>query len=69
MGDFGALPFIYGTVVTSAVALMVAVPLGVWRIDFSPEFAPPRISNTLPFSSTCCGRNPSVIYGLLGVFL
>src|SRR5579864_301329 len=40
-GDFGALPFIYGTLVTSAVALLIAVPLGVGAAIFLAELATP----------------------------
>ena len=41
-GDFGALPFIYGTLVTSLVALVLAVPLGVGAAIFLAELAPPK---------------------------
>src|ERR1700716_275549 len=40
-GQFGALPFIYGTVVTSALALLIAVPIGVGAAIFLAELAPP----------------------------
>jgi phosphate transport system permease protein len=68
-GDFGALPFIYGTLVTSAVALFIAVPLGVGAAIFLAELAPPKISSALTFVSDLLAAVPSVIYGLLGVFL
>src|SRR5689334_3547482 len=42
-GEFGALPFIYGTLVTSAVALVLAVPLGVGGAIFLAELAPPKL--------------------------
>ena len=41
-GEFGALPFIYGTVVTSAIALLIGVPLGVGAAIFLAELAPPK---------------------------
>src|SRR4030088_1760891 len=44
-GQFGALPFIYGTVVTPALALLIAVPIGVGAAIFLAELAPPRISD------------------------
>src|SRR5262245_53844766 len=44
-GDFGALPFIYGTVVTSALALLIGIPLAVGAAVFLAELAPPRISD------------------------
>src|ERR1700681_727561 len=68
-GDFGALPFIYGTLVTSAVALFIAVPLGVGGAIFLAELAPPKLSSSLTFVSDLLAAVPSVIYGLLGVFL
>ncbi len=68
-GDFGAWPFIYGTVVTSAVALIIAVPLGVGAAIFLAELAPPKLSESLTFVSDLLAAVPSVIYGLLGVFL
>ena len=48
-GDFGALPFIYGTVVTSALAMLMTIPLGVGAAIFLSELAPTRISNALTF--------------------
>ncbi len=68
-GEFGALPFIYGTVVTSAVALILAVPLGVGAAIFLAELAPARISNALTFLIELLAAVPSVIYGLLGIFI
>jgi len=69
MDQFGALPFIYGTVVTSAVALLIAVPLGIGAAIFLAELAPPRISDTLQFFIDLLAAVPSVIYGVLGVFI
>jgi phosphate transport system permease protein len=68
-GDFGALPFIYGTVVSSALALLVAVPLGVGAAIFLSELAPTQISNYLTFIIELLAAVPSVIYGLLGIFV
>jgi phosphate transport system permease protein len=67
--QFGALPFIYGTMVTSAVALFIAVPLGIGAAIFLAELAPPRVSDTLQFFIDLLAAVPSVIYGLLGVFI
>ena len=47
--EFGALPFIYGTVVTSFVALLISIPLGVGAAIFLSELAPAGISNALTF--------------------
>jgi len=67
--EFGALPFIYGTLVTSAVALLVAAPLGLGAAIFLSELAPPRISSALTFIVELLAAVPSVIFGLLGVFI
>jgi phosphate transport system permease protein len=64
--QFGALPFMYGTLVTSGVALFLAVPLGIGAAIFLAELAPPRISDTLQFFIDLLAAVPSVIYGLLG---
>jgi phosphate transport system permease protein len=63
------LPFIYGTLVTSALALLIAVPLGVGGAIFLAEFAPTRISDSLTFVVELLAAVPSVIYGLLGIFI
>ena len=68
-GDFGALPFIYGTVVTSILALLIAVPLGLGAAIFLAELAPPNISASLTFVIELLAAVPSVIFGLLGIFL
>lgn len=68
-GQFGALPFIYGTCVTSLLALSVAVPLGIAASIFLAEMAPPRLSNFLTFLIELLAAVPSVIYGLLGIFI
>src|SRR6202521_1570788 len=67
--QFGALPFIYGTLVTSGVALLIAVPLGIGAAIFLAELAPARVSDTLEFFIDLLAAVPSVIYGLLGVFV
>jgi phosphate transport system permease protein len=65
----GALPFIYGTVVTSVIALLIAVPVGLGAAIFLAELAPPRISSALAFVIDLLAAVPSVIYGLLGIFI
>jgi phosphate transport system permease protein len=67
--QFGALPFIYGTVVTSSLALLMGIPLGVGAAIFLAELAPPKISDGLTFLIELLAAVPSVIYGLLGVFV
>jgi phosphate transport system permease protein len=67
--QFGALPFIFGTLVTSAVALLIAVPLGIGAAIFLAELAPARLSDTLEFFIDLLAAVPSVIYGVLGIFI
>jgi phosphate transport system permease protein len=66
---FGALPFVYGTVATSALALLLAIPLGVGAAIFLAELAPARISDGLTFCIELLAAVPSVIYGVLGMFV
>jgi phosphate transport system permease protein len=68
-GEFGALPFIYGTVVTSALAMIIAIPLGVGAAIFLAELAPPKLSAALTFLIELLAAVPSVIIGLLGFFV
>src|SRR5450432_3859488 len=65
---FGALPFIYGTVLTSVLALVISVPLAVGAAIFLSEMAPPKLSNTCTFLVELLAAVPSVIYGLLAIF-
>jgi phosphate transport system permease protein len=64
--QFGALPFIFGTLVTSAVALIIAVPLGIGAAIFLAELAPAGLSDALEFFIDLLAAVPSVIFGLLG---
>ncbi|MHB8301672.1 MAG: phosphate ABC transporter permease subunit PstC [Acidobacteriaceae bacterium] len=68
-GLFGAWPFVYGTVVTSVLALVVAIPIGLGTAIFLAELAPRRISDALTFLIELLAAVPSVIYGLVGIFL
>ena len=66
--QFGALPFVYGTLLTSFVALLIAVPLGVGAAIFLAELAPANVSSVLTFLVELLAAVPSVIYGLLAIF-
>jgi phosphate transport system permease protein len=68
-GNFGALPFIYGTLVTSVVSLVIAVPLGLAAAIFLAELAPRKLSDSIAFLIDLLAAVPSVIYGLLGIFV
>lgn len=67
--DFGALPFIYGTLVSSLVALALAVPLSLGTALFITEICPARIRGTLSLLVELLAAIPSVIYGLWGIFV
>jgi len=67
--QFGALPFVYGTLITTTVSLAIAVPLGIGAAIFLAELAPARLSDALEFFIDLLAAVPSVIYGLLGVFI
>jgi phosphate transport system permease protein len=67
--DFGALPFIYGTVVTAALGLLLAVPFGVGAAIFLAELAPPKLSDAMTFLIELLAAVPSVIIGLIGIFV
>src|SRR5579872_1545469 len=66
---FGALPFIYGTILTSALALLISVPLGVGAAIFLAELAPPRLSDAFTFLIELLAAVPSVVFGLIGIFM
>lgn len=67
--EYGALPFIYGTVASSLIALLIAVPLSLGVAIFLSEIAPVRIRKIVGFFVEVLASIPSVIYGLWGVFV
>ncbi len=68
-GLFGALPFIYGTIVSSLLALMMAVPLGIGVAMFMNEMCPRPLRGTVAFFVELLAAIPSVVYGLWGIFV
>jgi len=66
---FGALPFIYGTLVSSLVALVIAVPLSVGVAVFTTEMCPKLLRGPLSFFVELLAAIPSVIYGLWAIFV
>ena len=66
---FGALPFIYGTLVSSLVALAIAVPLSVGVAVFTTEMCPKGLRAPLSFFVELLAAIPSVIYGLWAIFV
>jgi phosphate transport system permease protein len=68
-GHFSALPFIYGTLVSSFMALLMAVPLAVGVAIFLTEMCPRVLRSPLAFLTELLAAIPSVIYGLWAVFI
>lgn len=67
--EFGALPFIYGTVVSSLVALVISVPISLGIAIFLTEQAPKKIAAPIAFMVELLAAIPSVVYGLWGIFV
>jgi len=68
--SFGVLPMIYGTLLTSAISLLIAVPLGLGTALFlSENFIPLKIRTVLVFLVELLAAIPSVVYGLWGIFV
>lgn len=65
---FGSLAFIYGTVATSAIAMLVALPLGVGTAAYLSEIASPGLRRLASFFIEMLAAIPSVIYGFWGLF-
>jgi len=65
--QFGALPFIYGTVVTSVVSIAVAVPVAVGLALFITQFSAPRLAPIFSIPVELLAAIPSVVYGLWGL--
>jgi phosphate transport system permease protein len=66
---FGALPFVYGTLLSSLVALVIAVPLGIGAAIYLAELAPFGIRSPIGFLIELLAAVPSVVYGLWGIFV
>ena len=67
--QFGAAAYVYGTVVTSLVALLLAAPIGVGCALFLAEYAPMRLRSPVSFVIELLAAIPSIIYGLWGFFV
>ena len=68
-GEFGAAPAIYGTVVSSAIALIIATPLALGVSIFLSEIAPKWLRQPVGFLVDLLAAIPSVVYGLWGIFV
>jgi phosphate transport system permease protein len=67
--QYGALPFAFGTLVTSFFALVLAVPIAVGSALFLTEIAPPQVARPIGFLIEMLAAIPSVVYGLWGIFV
>ncbi len=67
--QFGVLPFLYGTLVTSLIALVIAIPVGLGASIFMAELSPRWLSNPISYCVDLLAAIPSVIYGLIGIFV
>src|SRR5262249_22482787 len=61
--SYGALVFLYGTLVTSTIAMLIAVPLGIGAAAYLSELAPPRIRSACALLLELLAAIPSVVYG------
>jgi phosphate transport system permease protein len=68
-GSYGALAFIWGTIVTSAIALAIGLPLSLGVALFASDYAPKRLKAPFIYAVDLLAAVPSVIYGLWGVFV
>lgn len=68
-GAFGALPFIFGTLATSLLALLMAVPLALGVAIFITELCPKPLRSPISFLTELLAAIPSVVYGLWAVFV
>lgn len=68
-GEFGALPFIYGTIVSSIIAVAIATPLSLGVAVFLVEQAPRSLARPMAFLVELLAAIPSVVYGLWAIFV
>jgi phosphate transport system permease protein len=68
-GEFGALPFIWGTLYSSVLALLIATPVSLGIAVFISELCPPRLRAPLIFLTELLAAIPSIVYGLWGIFV
>jgi phosphate transport system permease protein len=67
--QFGAAPLVFGTLVSSFLALVIAVPLSLGVAIYLTEFAPPAVRQPVAFVIELLAAIPSVVYGLWGIFV
>jgi phosphate transport system permease protein len=69
VGDFGALPFIWGTLYSSILALLIATPVALGIAIFIAELCPAWLRMPLVFLTELLAAIPSIVYGLWGIFV
>ncbi|BBL78244.1 Phosphate transport system permease protein PstC [Rubrobacter xylanophilus DSM 9941] len=67
--EYGALVFVYGTLVTAAIAILLAGPVGVGIAAYLVEIAPPRLNRFVGFMVELLAAIPSIVYGIWGFFV
>jgi phosphate transport system permease protein len=68
-GEFGALPFIWGTLYSSVLALLIATPIALGIAVFISELCPAVLRQPLVFLTELLAAIPSIVYGLWGIFV
>jgi phosphate transport system permease protein len=68
-GEFGALPFIWGTLYSSILALLIATPVALGIAVFISELCPAWLRQSLVFLTELLAAIPSIVYGLWGIFV
>ena len=68
-GDFGALPFIWGTLYSSLLALLISTPIALGIAIFLSELSPRFLRTPLAFLTELLAAIPSIVYGLWGIFV
>jgi len=68
-GEFGALPFIWGTLYSSILALLISTPIALGIAVFISELCPARLRQPLVFLTELLAAIPSIVYGLWGIFV
>jgi phosphate transport system permease protein len=69
LGEFGALPFIWGTLYSSVLALLISTPIALGVAIFISELSPGRLRKPLMFLTELLAAIPSIVYGLWGIFV
>jgi len=68
-GNFGALPFIWGTLYSSFIAILIAAPISIGVAVFISELCPDQLKQPLVFLTELLATVPSIVYGLWGIFV